>query len=114
MVELFNVTTTIKQFHGCKDVRMEWLVIDRKMPVAVYAEVIRDYPTGADKEYAEACADELFTGEEARALMAYLDSLRKWRHPKTFTWLKAVAPHTGHERDGERPTFSPASGGDDE
>ncbi len=30
MLELFNVTTTIKTYHGCKDVFMHWFMIDRR------------------------------------------------------------------------------------
>ena len=89
MLELFNVTTTIKTYHGCKDVFMHWFMIDRKTPVGRYAALIRDYYRVDERArlYAEGAVDELFTAEEADALLAYLQQ----HHPDGSTHVVTAA-----------------------
>jgi len=88
MTLLFNVTTTINEFRGCKDVCIQWFMVDRDVPVGPYAELIEDYEHLDTEEkgwglrqYAEDCVNELFTAEEADALLAYLDQ----HHPTDST-----------------------------
>ena len=75
-MNLFNVTTTIRavEFHGCRDVTMQWFVVDRPAPVVPYSEAVADY--GAlddnDKLYVHDAVDELFTDNEARTLVEYM------------------------------------------
>lgn len=70
MIVLFHVTSTVKEFGGCKDVPFFWF---RNGPAhdRPYHELIRDYQPGDD--YPELFVDELFDREEANALKEYLD-----------------------------------------
>lgn len=81
-MNLFNVTTTIRavEFHGCRDVTMQWFVVDRPAPVVPYSEAVADY--GAlddnDKLYVHDAVDELFTDNEARTLVEYMAREHPW------------------------------------
>ena len=70
MIELFQVTSVIKQYRGCKDVTFSWF---RNEPATgrPYRELVEDYQDG--DSYQESYIDEAFTREEACALQKYLE-----------------------------------------
>lgn len=70
--ELFKVRTIIPEFEGCKEVAVRWFVCGRERSPAPYAKVIADYQPG--DPYAEGSIAELFTADEARALVGYLEA----------------------------------------
>jgi hypothetical protein len=73
-MKLYSVTTTVKEYSGCKNVVFNWL--RRVMPPGKrpYADLIKDYePESPDALYAEARIEELFTWDEARQLKDYLE-----------------------------------------
>jgi hypothetical protein len=70
MIELFNVVTIVKQFHGWKDVTFKWFRNDPEKG-RPYHELIKDYHPG--EYYSESCIDEMFSRDEANALKEYLD-----------------------------------------
>lgn len=72
---LFEVISTVFQFHGCKDVQLNWLFCSRRdKPAASYAEVITDYdPSDEMSVDTQLCIDELFTADEAQMLLRYLN-----------------------------------------
>jgi hypothetical protein len=70
-MKLFDVTTVLKQYDGCKDVGFHWFR-DDKPEGRPYAELISGY----DPEFSfapEERIDELFTEDEAAQLKAHLD-----------------------------------------
>jgi hypothetical protein len=80
-IELFHVTTTITKYRGCENVAMNWFYCDRKTPLGPYAQLIANYdPADEYRMYAKGAIDEMFTADEAQALVTYL---RKGmgRHP---------------------------------
>ncbi len=76
MMKLYRVTTIVKEYDGCKNVRFDWFKdnfrdIYRRRP---YADLIADYdPSMRTIGYAEEAIEELFTEDEAKQLVAYLD-----------------------------------------
>jgi hypothetical protein len=74
MINLFRVTTIVKQYSGHRNVKFEWFVEERKEPPVPYAKAIRDYDPHDDRaRYAEFAVNELLTRDEAEALKVYLD-----------------------------------------
>jgi hypothetical protein len=81
--KLYDVTSIVKEFNGCKDVKLNWFYCDRtkRRP---YAELIKDYDPHDDLAiYAAHAVDELFTTTEATALAEYL-RLRYCDHTTTI------------------------------
>jgi hypothetical protein len=76
MMKLYRVTTIVKEYDGCKNVAFAWFKSDsrdigRRRP---YADLIADYdPSMRTIGYAEEAIEELFTEDEAKQLVAYLD-----------------------------------------
>jgi hypothetical protein len=70
MIELFRVTSTVKQYSGCKDVHFTWF---RNEPAQgrPYSELTKNYQQG--DFYSKGYIDELFTRDEAIALKEYLN-----------------------------------------
>jgi hypothetical protein len=71
-MKLYRVTTTVREFRGCKNVVFIWF---RYMPPGrrPYAVLIKDYePERALAVYTESLIEELFTWDEARQLKDYL------------------------------------------
>ena len=88
MTDLYHVCSTAKLFKGFKNVNITWFMARRQQPVAPYAELIADYAElerDEDRAMAEDRVDEMFTGDEARALLAWLDEHRAAAH--------ALLPH---------------------
>ena len=78
--DLYRVTTTTKEFGGCRNVTFYWFR-DEKTP-RPYAELIKDYdPNDEYVVYAEDNVEEKFTEAEAALLKEYLDR----RHPGDVT-----------------------------
>lgn len=74
MINLFRVTTIVKEYSGHRNVKFELLVEKRKEPPVPYAKAIRDYDPHDDRaRYAEAAVNERLTRDEADALKVYLD-----------------------------------------
>lgn len=79
---LYRVKTVAKEYEGRKDVMFGWFCSDRRTPPRPYAELIENYdPAAPCVDYTEGCIDELFTGDEADQLVAYLNV----RHGDTGT-----------------------------
>jgi hypothetical protein len=78
-MNLYYVESTAKEYHGCKDVHITWFMTSRRAaPLAPYAELIVEYGEldDEDRDQAEQWIDEMFTEEEARALLAWLNQHR--------------------------------------
>jgi hypothetical protein len=105
MIELFYVTTIVKQYHGCRDVPFVWF---RNDPAEgrPYHELIRDYQPG--DPYPESYIDELFTRDEANAVKAYLDREYGDAGTNTITQVDLPAPNNIIGRGA-----IPVGGGDD-
>jgi hypothetical protein len=72
MIELFQVSTIVKEHRGHKDVPFSWFRNERAKD-RPYAELIKDYrPTDENAFYSELCVDEFFTKDEAEILKGYL------------------------------------------
>lgn len=83
-VDLFKLRTVIPEYMGCKDVSMRWVVCGRKQPPAQYPDLIANYrPTDV---YAEGWIDELFTTDEAKKLISYLET----HHPEGKNSIEKV------------------------
>src|SRR5690242_12481893 len=76
MIALFNVTTTVYQYRGCKDVVFKWFCHSRQRTGQrrAYEHLIENYDA-RDRyvEYSKGYIDELFSNAEAVALKGYLD-----------------------------------------
>jgi hypothetical protein len=75
MMKLYRVTTIVKEYDGCKNVAFAWFKSDLPAePRRPYHELIADYdPSVRTIGYAEDAIKELFTEDEAKQLVAYLD-----------------------------------------
>ena len=72
--KLYQVTTVVKEYHGCKDVTFTWFYADERSAPRPYAELIADYdPHNPGAPFCEAHIHELFSEDEARQLIAYLE-----------------------------------------
>ena len=73
VMDLYKVTTIVKEFDGCKNVQFKWFHCERTS--RPYADLIEGYDPFDDNDhvYAESCIDEMFTLEEAHALKEFLD-----------------------------------------
>jgi hypothetical protein len=72
-MELYHVTTIVKEFRGCKNVDFFWFRSERRAPRS-YANLIENYdPSYCYVYYAEGCIDEMFELDEAQALKDYID-----------------------------------------
>jgi hypothetical protein len=73
VVRLYKAWSVVDDFMGQDQVRLDWFVVGRTVPVAPYAELIRDYyEDGEDACYDQILVDELFTEPEAEELKIYL------------------------------------------
>jgi hypothetical protein len=73
-MKVYSVKTTVKEYHGCKNVVFNWLRHVMPQGKRPYADLIKDYePESPDALYAEARIEELFTWDEARQLKDYLE-----------------------------------------
>jgi hypothetical protein len=88
-MKLYNVRTTVKEYHGCKNVVFHWFY-DGGMPTPrrPYAELIENYEP--DGFYSEDYIDRLFTEDEASQLKQYLD--REHGHEGTTTITEEPLP----------------------
>jgi hypothetical protein len=72
-MELYRVTTIVKEFSGCKNVAFDWFRCERRAP-RPYANLIENYdPSARYVYYPEGCIDEMFELDEAQALKDYID-----------------------------------------
>ncbi|UCI23508.1 hypothetical protein [Mesorhizobium sp. B2-8-5] len=83
-INLFKLRTIIPDFAGCKDVSMRWVVWGRKRPPAPYPDLIANYRP--DDVYAQCWIDELFTTDEAKKLISYLET----HHPQRKNSIEKV------------------------
>src|SRR5262245_59735695 len=73
-MKLYRVGTTCHRFNGHKDVHFEWFLDEPYGEPRPYAELINGYADEADPPYYPMGAiDELFTLDQAQALVSYLD-----------------------------------------
>jgi len=81
-MKLYYVRSTGREFHGFKDIILTWFMVGRKLPVAPYAELIADYAELDDdtRFRAEVRVNEMFTEDEARAVLAWLNEHRPAVH----------------------------------
>jgi hypothetical protein len=74
VVRLYKAWSVVDNFMGQDQVRLDWFVVGRTVPLAPYAELIQDY----DEDIEDSCFDqvlvnELFTESEGEELRTYLD-----------------------------------------
>ena len=81
-MELYGVKTVLPEYSGHRDVVLAWFVIERDSPVKrPYAELAEGYdPADEYAGYLEGAIDELFTRDEAEALLAWLKANRNETH----------------------------------
>src|SRR6516164_5673796 len=78
-LQLYYVTTIVKEYHGYKDVPFDWFYSGNggEGPTSrfgvPYADLIENYSAEAKDPYAQQAIDERFTANEAYALKVYLD-----------------------------------------
>jgi hypothetical protein len=79
---LYRVHSTAKEFRGFKNVDIDWFMLGRDRPIAPYADLIIGYAGMAANErpYAEDLLNDLFTEDDARALLAWLNEHRDVIH----------------------------------
>lgn len=75
MIRLYKAWSVVDNFMGQDQVRLDWFVVGRTVPLAPYRELIHDY----DEDVEDCCYDqilvnELFTESEGEELRAYLGS----------------------------------------
>jgi hypothetical protein len=92
--ELFHVTSTITEFHGCKDVCMAWFNTADAWPDLPFAALIEGYDELAPdlRCYPEMYVAELFTAEQAVALVTYLDQHHGHESVQTTRRVKLPVP----------------------
>jgi hypothetical protein len=97
-MNLYRVTSTVKEFQGFKDVTITWVMESRSAgPVAPYADLIADYTAlGDDRYLAEGVVDEMFTEKEAHAMLAWLNEHRVGVH----AMKSETMPINGRTEDG--------------
>jgi hypothetical protein len=75
-MKLFQVSTVVKEYSGCKDVAFHWFKEKSSGPERPYAQLVAGWPDncgpGDSKAYAEGYIDELFSEDEAGQLTGYL------------------------------------------
>jgi len=84
--KLFRVTSTVPEFHGHKDVHIDWFVLQRPAPTnRPYRELIEGEPVDdADTQaWVYNAIDELFSEDEAAAWAAWLRKNRPGEHAVT-------------------------------
>jgi hypothetical protein len=107
-MKLFQVTTQVKEYCGCKDVTFYWFKSEAKAGERPYRKLIADYSPGKGYiGYAEGAIDELFTEGEAKQLAAYLDG----NEPEDLTTITEVSLPIGNDRMGHGAI--PVGGGQD-
>jgi hypothetical protein len=72
-MKLYDVSTTVREFRGCKNVVFNWVRHAMPQGRRPYAALIKDYEPGPHAVYTELLIEELFTSDEARQLKDYLD-----------------------------------------
>jgi hypothetical protein len=85
-MKLYSVVTKVKEFGGCRDVKLFWFRCEKPDRQHLYADLIENYdPTRSkprdtwgddfpdDFICAKAQVEELFTEDEAKQLKTYLD-----------------------------------------
>jgi hypothetical protein len=88
---IFAVNSLVWNFHYqgkyYEEVKINWFVLERKMPLVPYAEAIQDYAQLDEKErvFPEEYVNEQFSQEEAVSLKRFLD-----RQPATTTQIEAI------------------------
>jgi len=72
--ELFRVHSIFREFRGCADVSIDWIVSRREATLYLpYADLIGDYGLpNVDTKWATASLHEMFTREEAEMCARYL------------------------------------------
>lgn len=92
--ELFHVSSTIMEFHGCKDVCIAWFNTADARPDLPFAALIEGYDEMDTyfRRYSEGYVSELFTAEQARALVTYLDQHHGHESVQATTRVKLPVP----------------------
>lgn len=73
MVRLYKACSVVDNFMGQDQVRLDWFVVGRTVPLAPYAELIQDYDAdNEDSCFDQVLVNELFTEFEGEELRAYL------------------------------------------
>jgi len=91
MDRIFAVNSLVRNFHYqgkyYEEVKINWFVLERKMPLVPYAAAIQDYAQLDEKErvFPEEYVNEQFSQEEAASLKRFLD-----RQPATTTQIEAI------------------------
>lgn len=93
-MKLYYVRSTVPEFKGFKHVVITWFMRDRAQPLAPYHEAIVGYAEldDSDRVYARDLLDEMFTEDEARKLIVWLNANRPGTHVRaeeTTTPIKA-------------------------
>lgn len=74
MVRLYKAWSIVDNFMGQDQVRLDWFVVGRTVPLGSYNELIQDYDDDLeDSCYDQVLVNELFTDSEGEELRAYLD-----------------------------------------
>jgi len=69
-MKLYRVSTTAKEYSGCRDVVVHWVRDATPENRRPYADLIKDYEPGT---HAEDGVEEMFTWDEAQQLRDYLE-----------------------------------------
>ena len=73
MVRLYKAWSVVDNFMGQDQVRLNWFVVGRTVPLVPYAELIQDYDDDLeDSCYDQVLVNELLTESEGEELRAYL------------------------------------------
>jgi hypothetical protein len=77
-MKLFKLSTITPELHGYRGVHISWIVWSRDMRVKrPYSEMITNYNGNApDRFYPEGAINELFSGDEAAAWIAWVQEHR--------------------------------------
>jgi hypothetical protein len=76
-MNLYTMTTIVREYRGCKDVPYHWCLVDPSAgPPRPHPELIAGYkPDDPAAAYAKEAIEELFTEEQTAQLKAYLDGV---------------------------------------
>jgi hypothetical protein len=83
MQKFYHVNSLVSEFGGYKNVDLDWFVNKREWPLALsYSKLITGYDQSEPsmRIYAESAVEEMFTLEEATALLAWLNKHRVGKH----------------------------------
>lgn len=89
-VRLFSAYSIVDDFKGCDCVRLNWICLERKSPLAPYASLIDGYAQISDqvRHFFEQYVKELFTEDEVELLGDWIKTVFK----KMFTANEETVP----------------------